>query len=101
MRKDYKAFRWSRLLWWAVLLPPAILILAPAATLLISSFRDAPPGAPGAWTFGNYVTVLGSHRVWSVALTTLWVALTSTAVSLSTGMFIAWLRTRTHGPGRQ
>ena len=101
MRKDHKAFRYSKLLWWAVLLPPAILILAPAAMLLISSLRDAPPGAAGTWTLGNYLTVLGSHRVWSVALTTLWIALTSTAISLSTGIFMAWLVTRTDVPGRQ
>lgn len=87
--------------WWAVIVPPLLLILIPTGALVIDSFRDAPPGAPGAWTVANYVTVLTSPRIWTVAGTTFWIALASTAIALTAGFYLAWLVARTDVPGRR
>ena len=96
--KPLKGNSW---LWWAVIVPPLLLVAVPAATLVVSSFRDAPPGAAGLWTLGNYVSVLASPRVWSVAVTTFWIALAATALALTAGFFMAWLVARTDIPGRR
>jgi iron(III) transport system permease protein len=96
--KPLRARTW---LWWAVIAPPLLLVAVPAATLVVSSFRDAPPGAAGSWTAHNYVAVLTSPRVWSVAGTTFWIALVATALALTAGFFMAWLVARTDIPGRR
>lgn len=96
--KPLKGNSW---LWWLVILPPLLLVAVPASTLVINSFRDAPPGAAGSWTLANYVAVLASRRVWSVAATTFWIALAATTLALSAGFFMAWLVARTDIPGRR
>ncbi len=96
--KPLKGNAW---LWWAVIAPPLLLIAVPAGTLVASSFRDAPPGAGGAWTLANYASVLLNPRVWSVAVTTFWIALAATVLALSAGFFLAWLVARTDIPGRR
>lgn len=88
-------------IWWAVIVPPLLLILIPVGGLFVDSFRDAPPGAAGAWTVGNYLAVLGSRSVWAVAGTTFWIALGSTSLALCAGFFLAWLVARTDIPGRR
>ena len=89
-----KPLRGNSWLWWAVIVPPLLLIAVPAYTLVAGSFRDAPPGAPGSWTLANYAAVLATPRVWSVAVTTFWIALAATALALSAGFFLAWLVSR-------
>ena len=96
-----KPLRGNSWLWWAIIAPPLLLIAVPAGTLVASSFRNAPPGVAGSWTLANYATVLLSPRVWSVAVTTFWIALGATALALSAGFFLAWLVARTDIPGRR
>lgn len=90
-----------RLAGWLVVIPPLVLALVPVAMLLVGSFRDAPPGAAGHWTLGNYAALWANARLVTVALNTAWVALFATALAVVAGFGMAWLVTRTDIPGRR
>lgn len=90
-----------RLAGWLIVIPPVILALVPVAMLLAGSFRDAPPGAAGHWTFGNYAALFSSARLLGVLFNTVWVALFATALAIAAGTAMAWVVARTDIPGRR
>jgi iron(III) transport system permease protein len=90
-----------RLAGWLIVIPPVLLALIPVAMLFVGSFRDAPPGAAGHWTFGNYAALFSSARLVVVAFNTVWVALCATALALLAGTSMAWVVARTDIPGRR
>jgi iron(III) transport system permease protein len=90
-----------RLAGWLIVIPPVLLAMIPVAMLLVRSFRDAPPGAAGHWTFGNYAALFSSVRLLVVAFNTVWVALCATALALLAGTSMAWVVARTDIPGRR
>ena len=90
-----------RLAGWLIVIPPVILALVPIAMLLAGSLRDAPPGAAGHWTFGNYAALFSSARLLAVLFNTVWVALFATVLAIAAGTAMAWVVARTDIPGRR
>jgi iron(III) transport system permease protein len=56
--------------------------------------------APGHLTLNNFIGVFKNPTVMGAVLSTLWVTLGATAVSVSLGVPLAWLVARTDMPGR-
>jgi iron(III) transport system permease protein len=84
------------LLGWSVL--PALLcllVLYPVSMLVIGSFSDSPPGEPGKFTLENYGALFSDGSLLRLAINTFGIAALSTFGAVSSGVFMAWLVTRT------
>lgn len=80
-------------------------VLVPIAGLIFSSLKDVRPAdatylSPNL-TFDNYREVLGTGRLWQVTWTTVVFALSSSALAMMMGAFLAWITTRTNAPFRK
>jgi iron(III) transport system permease protein len=79
----------------------ALLGLVPLLMLLYGSFRDAPPGVPGAFTLAKFKTAYSNPRIYESAWNTLLFSLSVTALSCTIGTFLAWITERTNVPFRK
>jgi iron(III) transport system permease protein len=79
-----------------------LLVLAPLAMLLYSSFRTGRPFLPGgAFTLDNYVTVVSSPANIEAIVNSFIFAGSSTAIALAVVASLAWLIERTDVPLRE
>ena len=79
----------------------AFLVLYPLSMLIYGSFWSGTRiTAPGHLTLNNFIGVFKNPTVMGAVLSTLWVTLGATAVSVSLGVPLAWLVARTDMPGR-
>ena len=78
------------------------LILPPTFILIEISLRTTlPSGAPGLFTLGNYIGLLGSRFFFSALGNTLVFALGSAVIAIALGTTQALIVERTNAPGRQ
>lgn len=78
------------------------LVGVPLATLLWGSFRDAPPGATGAYTIKNYLSAyLENPAIYRSLGNTLLFSLSASGLALLIGTLLAWLTERTNMPGKK
>ncbi|HVR88299.1 MAG TPA: iron ABC transporter permease [Candidatus Limnocylindria bacterium] len=78
----------------------AILVLYPIHWLVRGAFWTTRPGAPGDLTLDNFTTALADAETWRLFATSVGIAGAVTALALVTGIFLAWLVTRTDVPYR-
>jgi iron(III) transport system permease protein len=79
----------------------AFLVLYPLSMLIYGSFWSGTRiTAPGHLTLNNFIGVIKNPTVMGAVLSTLWVTLGATAVSVFLGVPLAWLVARTDMPGR-
>jgi iron(III) transport system permease protein len=89
-----------------ILLPAAVvtyLVLPPLLLLVVSSFNSTADQLPlegGAWTFANYVRVLGSADTYALFERSLTYAFATVAIALTIAGLLVWLIERTDLPGR-
>jgi iron(III) transport system permease protein len=76
------------------------LILAPLLLLLLFSFRQGTPWAPGAFTVQHYVTAYSTPRTYAVFFNTAILAGASTLISVCLALVLAFLTERTDMPLR-
>lgn len=76
-----------------------IIVGYPLSTLLYGSFRDAPPGEPGKFSFGPYFSACNQENV-PLIVNSVVVSLISLMVALPVGSFLAFLLSRTDFPWR-
>ena len=76
------------------------LILAPVCLLVLFSFRQGTPWAPGEFTFQHYVTAYSTSRTYAVFFNTAILAGASTLISVCLALVFAFLTERTDMPLR-
>lgn len=89
------------LLWAALLVGVAFLVLYPLLLLAINSFRVGDFGRETAWGLDNWRIALSQPRMQSALENTLTLALTRQAIATVIGVLLAWLLARTDLPGQQ
>lgn len=78
----------------------ALLTFLPIGMLVVGSFRDAPPGAPGGWTLDGWVEAYTDPRTYSTLFVTVLITLAALLVATPLALLLAWVVTRTDTPGR-
>lgn len=91
----------GRILVLSLLLVVAFQVLYPLGMLFYGSFKDAPPGLVGNFSFKGYIAVYSDPETYSLILRTFWLAAVRVAVTLGLAIFLAWGVTRTDIPGRR
>jgi iron(III) transport system permease protein len=86
---------------WTLLVVIAILTVTPASVIVISAFRDNSPGHEGTWTLQGLVTAANDPTTWSIAWTTLWLALVRVFFAISVAVTLSWILARTNCPFRR
>ena len=76
------------------------LVGGPLVLLVYGMFRDAPPGAPGSFTFDKFIEAYSDTDIYATLLTTLAYSVGTMCVSLTIGGFLAWIYERTNVPFR-
>src|SRR3972149_9714436 len=92
--------RVSNVLWSALLLICAVLVLPPFLLIALGSFWGAPPGEPGALSLRTYIEAYSSPYTYSVLWNSLYIAFMKTCLAMIWGVTIAWFVTRTDMPFR-
>ena len=76
------------------------IVLVPLLTLILFSFREGSPWAPGALTLDNYIRAYSNTQTYTIFLNTAVLATFSTAISVAIAIFFAFLTERTDMPFR-
>ena len=84
--------------WSALPLLLCAIVLYPVSMLVIGSFSDSPPGEPGSFTLENYTALFSDGSLLRLTINTLGIASLSTTGAVTSGVFMAWLVTRTDIP---
>ena len=92
--------RVSNVLWSALLLICAVLVLPPFLLIALGSFWGAPPGEPGALSLRTYIEAYSSPYTYSVLWNSLYIAFMKTCLAMIWGVTMAWFVTRTDMPFR-
>lgn len=88
-------------LWIALLVLLVLwLVMAPIALVVWGSFRDAPPGAEGAFTLANYLEGYSTSRFMGAVRNSMVFAVASSLLSFVVGCYLAWVTERTNTPFR-
>ena len=77
-----------------------LLVLIPLFALILFSFREGSPWAPGALTLDNYKIAYGSVQTYTMFANTALLALCGTVLSVVVALFFAFLTERTDLPFR-
>ena len=95
-----RALRFAKANWTVVsaVVVLGLLVIAPLALLVISSFREGSPGDMGDWTLGNYAEAFTSRLALTAFTNSIIVAILSTVISLGLAGLFAWLIERTDVP---
>ena len=78
----------------------ALIVIVPLATLILFSFREGTPWAPGPLTLQNYTDAYSSFETYTMFGNTVVLAVFSTALSVAIAVFFAFLTERTDMPFR-
>ncbi len=85
---------------WIVAFLLMMVVAAPIAMLVISSFREGSYISPGAFTLSNYKAVYLNSQTYPAIFNTVIYATIGSAISLLLSIIFAWLVERTDMPGR-
>jgi iron(III) transport system permease protein len=86
---------------WLLLGIIAVATITPAGVIVISAFRDNAPGQVGSWTLEGLANAFNDPTTWSIAWTTLWLALVRVFCALSVAVTLSWILARTNCPFRR
>jgi iron(III) transport system permease protein len=100
-RPANKPFDLGTALMWVLLVVVAVMTITPAAVIVISAVRDNSPGREGTWTLQGLNTALSDPATWTIAWTTLWLALVRVFFALGAAVSLAWILARTNCPFRR
>lgn len=89
----------QRIVFGALVLVVAYLVLVPIAALVLGSLRDQPPGFPGAFTLRNFAEVVHTPRTLVLLRQSFIFAATASLIAFALGTFLAWIVERTNTPG--
>lgn len=89
----------QRIVFGALILVVAYLVLVPIAALVLGSLRDQPPGFPGAFTLRNFAEVVHTPRTLVLLRQSFIFAATASLIAFALGTFLAWIVERTNTPG--
>ena len=92
------SIRLSRLFIIGVLIIMGILIALPIIALLFGSFWSSRPGAPGFFTFDNYIKTFTDIRSLNLLTNSLFYAFGAALLATSVATVIAFLTSRTDTP---
>src|SRR5438094_992046 len=87
----------------ALLITVAVLTVTPVAVALLTGFRDAPPGRPGAISWASIQAsfgVMAQPEVWQILWTTVWLSTVRAVLALALAVLLAWIIARTDCPFR-
>jgi len=90
----------STLLMSGLTLLVAVLTVTPVAIALVASFRTAPVGQHGIWTFSGVATVIHDPTTARVIWTTVWLAVVRAGLATLLAVVLAWILARTDCPLR-
>ncbi|MBI2357450.1 MAG: iron ABC transporter permease, partial [Deltaproteobacteria bacterium] len=79
----------------------AFLSLYPTFFLFYGSFRSAPVGVPGEFTWSNYVQVYSDPETYRLLADTLLFAAGASGLSVLLALVLAWITVRTNAPFRR
>ncbi|MBI4321177.1 MAG: iron ABC transporter permease [Chloroflexi bacterium] len=91
----------SRLLVIALLIIVAFQVLYPMGMIFYGSVRDTPPGYAGNFSLAGYVEVFTNRETYELLLTTFWLAVVRTVLTVVGAVFLAWAVSRTNVPFRR
>jgi iron(III) transport system permease protein len=91
---------WQKVVLGAIVALLAYLALGPLALLLFGMFRDAPPGAAGAFTLDKVKEAYTEPEVYTSLFNTVVYAGGTTVLSTVLGGSLAWIHERTNVPFR-
>ncbi|MBI4319268.1 MAG: iron ABC transporter permease [Chloroflexi bacterium] len=78
----------------------AFVVIFPMLSVVFGSFWGAPPGRPGGFTFQGYINTYGSDlSTYRVLFNSFFIAGAKTVMAVVSGVFLAWVVTRTDTPG--
>jgi len=92
------AVRPPTILPWLLLTGIAVVVLYPLSTVVVSSFRDAPPGSPATFTLGPWTQVLTSSEAFGALLTTFKIVIPKVCLAVLVAASFAWTMARTNIP---
>ncbi|MFN0070631.1 MAG: ABC transporter permease, partial [Chloroflexota bacterium] len=95
-----RRFELGTVLMWLLLIVIAVFTVTPAGVIVISAVRDNAPGREGTWTLQGLTSAVNDPVTWSIAWTTLWLALVRVAGALSVAVTLSWILARTNCPFR-
>lgn len=81
---------------WLLVLVLALLVLYPLSMVVYSSFRDTPPGAPGALTLDAWRQTMSNPDTFSALATTLRIVIPKVLLAISVAALFAWIVARTN-----
>jgi iron(III) transport system permease protein len=77
-----------------------LLTVTPLVAVVMTAFRDAPPGQVGMWSLHGFANVLSQPTYWNVIWTSVWLAVVRAALAVGLAVALAWILARTDCPYR-
>ncbi|HXP75084.1 MAG TPA: iron ABC transporter permease [Stellaceae bacterium] len=95
-----RAHRENHLLYTAVFVVVATVVVAPLLFLIVDSFQIAAPGAYPFWGFGAWRAALGNSDIWLAMWNSVRLYLATSVIAWPVAIVLAWVVARTDIPGQ-